>query len=145
MCIQVCSVHVHGVCVCVHAHFIFSFVSPIAYSTVDIYVLNTTVRRIWISVNCRGLFCLLEQKKAKWEVFIKMFNYDISGHLPLKIDANPTVTFSFFFSSQWVLLRWCFILGLTYLINSVIALWKDLDTNNKWVKHHSLQYLAKIN
>lgn len=59
------------VCVCVHAHFIFSFVSPIAYSTVDIYVLNATVRRIWISVNCRGLFCLLEQKKSKMRSFYK--------------------------------------------------------------------------
>lgn len=26
-----------------------------------------------------------------------MFNDDISGHLPLKIDVNPAVTFSFFF------------------------------------------------
>lgn len=133
------------VCVCTRTFYFFLCIPDCIQYLIFMYLMPLWGESgfQWIAEVC---FVCWNKKKAKWEVFIKMFNDDISGHLPLKIDVNPAVTFSFlFFSSQWVLLRWCFNLGLPHLINCVIALWKDLDTNNKWVKHHSLQYLAKIN
>lgn len=59
------------------------------------------VRRNCTSVNRRGLFVCLKPKKkrknwAKWEVFMKMLNEDISGRLPLKTDVISADVWVFF-------------------------------------------------
>lgn len=104
VCVAVCSVHVHGMCVIL---FSFSFFLN-AYSTVDIYVLLAAVRRNCISVNCRGSFETEKKRKkswSKWEVFKKMLNEDISGHLPLKIAIIPAVMVTLFIFFMELIVR----------------------------------------
>lgn len=125
-CVAVCSVHVHGMCVPPPPSLFF-----LMHTVLLIFMYFSRCEEKLYFSELQRFVCLKQEKKrrrSKWDVFMKMLNEDISGHLPLKTDAVHAVMVTWFVLNVHVFFAGSNVFGIWRWRNPDEKLWLSDDS-----------------